>query len=356
VIRAIAAAGCLFAAILVALESWAEVLAHRDTPKGLEAAVRIQAKLGIPQSSVLERLAERRRWDLHDRDVTFLREAVRVNPRSTSARIRLGLAQESAGEHAAAERSLLEAARFDRQHLPAWTAANYYFRRDRHEEFWAWASLAAERTYDDFRPLLRLMDTVQAHPAAVLARIHAGRNQQALERAYMRYLVAERRLDDAEWIAARLAAEPFNRASIADLVDRDLHAGRIANALQLWNRIDSNLDPLRDRILTNGDFETRPSGVAFDWHLRSCEGATSRWSPRRVEFEFTGAQPDHCVLLEQTIPIAPGHHYTAIIDSAPRMLTGQLDGVSLRIVLSRTSGTVPFQGSVVIRSIRLQPY
>jgi Tfp pilus assembly protein PilF len=66
-----------------------------------------------------------------------------ARPRSSSAWIDTGLAAEEAGDYAGAERSLLEAARIDRQHLPAWSLANFYFRRGDPASFWPWARRAA---------------------------------------------------------------------------------------------------------------------------------------------------------------------------------------------------------------------
>lgn len=349
----LAAIGCFLATVLTALASWADVLANRDTSESLQAAAQIQAGLRVPNASVLERLAERRRWDLGDRDLSLLRETVRINPRLTSARIRLGLAQESARDFAAAERTLLALERYDRQHLSAWTLANYYFRRDQRERFWTWASRAAERTYDDFRPLLRLVDTIESSPSAALEHLHAGAKQQALGHSYLNYLIADGRLDDAEVVALRLPSDSQNRPRIADLVDRSIRAGRTYSALQLWNKIGGELDPIHDKIVTNGDFQTEPSGIGFDWKLSLCKGTTSRWSRGSMEFEFAGTQSDTCVLLEQTTPAAPGRRYYAIIDSTPPVLTAQHDA-SLRILLERAPGTLPFQGSIVIRSIRMQ--
>ena len=52
----------------------------------------------------------------------------RLNPRDSSAWMTLGLEAEQAGDVNRAAESLLRAEKVDRQYLPAWTAANFFFR------------------------------------------------------------------------------------------------------------------------------------------------------------------------------------------------------------------------------------
>ncbi|MEI9811408.1 MAG: hypothetical protein WDO18_01465 [Acidobacteriota bacterium] len=136
----------------------------------------------------------------------------RLHPRDTGISIRLGLELERAQRDPEAERVLLDAARLDHQHLPAWTLTNFYFRRQNTERFWFWARRTASLTYDDFRPLLRLTEHVDRDPLSVVARLG---NRPELLRAYLDLLIAEpRRIPDALKIAALLAAR-------CDRADRD---------------------------------------------------------------------------------------------------------------------------------------
>src|SRR5208282_3538262 len=57
-----------------------------------------------------------------------LRRAVALDPSDSLSWIELGLRVESDGDSAAAERYFLRAAEVDKQYLPKWTLANYYFR------------------------------------------------------------------------------------------------------------------------------------------------------------------------------------------------------------------------------------
>ena len=143
-----------------------------------------------------------------------LRAAVRLNPRLSSAWIALGLEAEASGNLGEAEMDLLHAARVDHLYLPAWTLANFYFRRGDVESFWPWARRAAKLTYDDYRPLLRTAGAVEASPGEVVARLEGG---PALLRAYLDVLIGERRWDAARDVASLLAArrDPADRDRLA---------------------------------------------------------------------------------------------------------------------------------------------
>jgi len=93
------------------------------------------------------------------------------SPRSSAAWIAEGLTAEEAGDLLHAERALHEASRIDRQYLPAWTLANFYFRRGDAGRFWPWARHAARMAYDDRAPLVRLAYELEPDPRKILDRL-----------------------------------------------------------------------------------------------------------------------------------------------------------------------------------------
>ena len=140
----------------------------------------------------------------------------RNSPPSSAAWIAAGLAAEESGDFAAAERDLLEAARIDHQYLPAWTLANFYFRRG-DAQFWPWARMAAGLAYDDLAPLLQLADAQESDAARLLDRLG---DSPRLHRAYLDYLIGKGHLESAQVVAARMAGEPGSGARLADLRKR----------------------------------------------------------------------------------------------------------------------------------------
>jgi len=168
--------------------------------------------------------------------LNLLREAIAADRRSVSAWIRAGLELEQAGKIADAEKALLEAAHLDRQLLPAWTLANFYFRQKNDTEFWKWGAHAAALTYDDYRPLLQLADLLEPDADALLARLNAG---PKLTRAYLDFLIGRQRLDAAQQAGRALLRfnDVADRQRIAGLADRQLAAGRTADAAELRNAL-----------------------------------------------------------------------------------------------------------------------
>jgi tetratricopeptide (TPR) repeat protein len=148
-----------------------------------------------------------------------LHAAVGLNPRLSSAWIQLGLDAEAEGNLPEAETDLLRAASVDRLYVPAWTLANFYFRRGDAAKFWPWAKRAADLTYDDYRPLLRLADALETSPPRVAARLGG---EAPLLRAYLDILINAHRLDSAREVAGLLAArhDPADRDRLAAFAER----------------------------------------------------------------------------------------------------------------------------------------
>ena len=137
--------------------------------------------------------------------------------RSSAALIDAGLLAEESGDYASAEHSLLEAARIDRQHLPAWSLANFYLRRGDAASFWTWARRAAALSYHEPTLLLRLCDELESRPAVVLERIG---DTPRIHRAYLDFLIGRNRLSDAQEVARRMHGEPGSEARLAALAAR----------------------------------------------------------------------------------------------------------------------------------------
>ena len=343
-------------AILPLLLGAAETLAREDTPAALERALVLEGWAG-PPAARLERLAGLAPL----RSIELRRRALRSHPRRASAWIALGLEYERSGDLEEAEGALLEAARVDRQLLPAWTLANYYFRRGDRAAFWTWAGRAAERTYDDFRPLLRLSQSMEPDPARALDALGSSAR---LERAYLDFLIGEQRLEQADAVARRMLARraPEDRRRLADLVTRQIRAGRAGAALELWNRLFVPLDAGRGPVLTNGDLGQAPTGIGFDWTLAETPGVTAEWSPGALMFTFSGAQADGFTLLEQAIPVAAGKSYRVWCDCPDdgrlqwewdRGAAGR-ELATLRLVYRRSAGVEPLRGRGTVRNIRLE--
>src|SRR5579864_707234 len=285
-----------FAASLAARLAGAEFVFERDTTDAAR-----WASLAVNNAAYYQRWA-----DLEPaRAGQALRGALSANPRAGAAWIELGLMAEHSGDWAEAARDLAQAAQVDRQYQPAWTLANFFFRRGDAAGFWPAAARAAALAYDDLRPLLELCDRMEPDAGISLARL--GRSPR-LERAYLDLLIGKKHLEAAQDVARLMLARPSpeNTARLTDFTERLIAAGRETPALEIWKGLGkfANLDPARGAVLTNGDFAAAPSGAGFDWRLIAHAGLLGRWNPSRMGFSFSGSEEEDCALLEQWAPLA----------------------------------------------------
>ena len=311
--------------LLASRLAYAEFLARRDTPEALQRAAAIDGPAA--PAAYFERLAELD--PAHES--AWLDAALRLNPRSSQDWITTGLAAERSGDLTEAESKLLKAAAIDRQYLPAWTLANFYFRHRRGTEFWTWARRAAELTYDDYRPLLLLAHELEPNVATALTQLGAD---LPLLRADLDYLVQRDRLDDAQQAARLLLARKtkIDTPRLTAFADVQVRAGRAHDALEIWNAVEPLLDPGRNAA-ANGDLTRSSSGLAFDWRLDRAAGVSSSLEAGSLTFRLSGQQPEWCVLLEQFVPIDPSRRYRLSFEdltsgfSGPLGLLWDLDGV-----------------------------
>jgi tetratricopeptide (TPR) repeat protein len=229
-----------------------------------------------------------------------LREAVRLNPRDSGAWIALGLEAEQAGHPKEAERCLAEAEKADRQYLPAWTSANFFFRRGDDPQFWRAAAHAAAMSYDDPAPLIALADRMEARAVKALDRLG---DTVRLERGYLHVLIGGARWSEAQEVAARLLArgDPQDLELLLALTDRLITAGEGDAARNVWNALRGDSEVAG---VTNGSFVTQPAGHGFDWTMTAPPRGSVKWDRGRVRF-WMG---DSGVLLNQWMLLAAGQY------------------------------------------------
>ncbi len=217
--------------------------------------------------------------------------AVKMNPLDSSAWMALGLTAEQAGDVNRASEYLLRAEKVDRQYLPAWTAANFFYRHANDTEFWRAAVQAAAMSYDDPAPLIDLVDHREARAVTALERLG---DTPRLERGYLRFLIGRSRWPEAQEVAAKLASRQDSEDGelLSSFSDCLIAAGQVEASLQL----------------TNGDFRMRPSGHGFDWRVTAAPGGAFRWEPGRLRFWLGSSTPDACSLLDQWVMFARGKY------------------------------------------------
>jgi tetratricopeptide (TPR) repeat protein len=238
-----------------------------------------------------------------------LRMALRWNPRDSTAWIALGLAAERDGDMDQAADCFLQAEKVDRQYLPAWTSANFFFRRSNDLQFWRTAARAAAMSYDDPAPLIELTDRRAPNAIDGLGRLG---DSARLERGYLHFLIGQGRWQEAVKIAARLCLlhDGSDRELMLNFVDRLIAANEGEAALATWNRLDRTAipDAAQRGALVNRRFQRQPSGHGFDWRVTEPPGGSVHWEPSKLEFLLAESTPDACTLLEQWVALDPGRY------------------------------------------------
>lgn len=238
-----------------------------------------------------------------------LRAAVQLNPRDSAAWMELGLAAEGHGDMEQAADCFLAAERVDRQYLPAWTSANFFFRRANDFQFWRAATRAAAMSYDDPAPLIDLADHREPNAIAALERMG---DSARLERGYLRFLIGQSRWREAEEVAGKLSprGDTADRELLLNFTDRLIGANQGGAALTTWNGLQQfpALDRATRGALVNPNFKRQPSGQGFDWRVTEPPRGSVHWEPSKLEFWLSGSTPDACRLLEQWIVLDPGRY------------------------------------------------
>ena len=171
-------------------------------------------------------------------------------------------------------------------------------------------------------------------------------------------------------------------------------------AIATWNMLCRRkllpyepLDPAAGPVVTNGTFGSKATGMGFDWRIRGFDGMkVSSGADTGLVLRFDGSQPEIFDVMEQPIPLHPGHRYrlTFTYQLAPETVNSGLhwrvDGTNsgliaasgvlrgtglrediltfttggenlafLRLGFIRTAGTVRWSGTATIRQVAIQP-
>ena len=280
----------------------ADHLFRRDTAQSVRAAIAL-----VPdQSKYYARLAQLE----PDRAEELLEKTLAINRYDSKAAIDLALIREARGDPAGAEKLLLEAFAVDRTYLTRWTLANYYFRHDDSASFWKWARKAAEMPAEDITPLFQLCWRVIPHARDITNKVLT--DDPATIRQLLGFLASKGEFQEAAAIAHHLTerGQPDpDRAILLSLVDKLIAGNDASEAQSVWQLLaDRRWIVAESTLPDNPSFGRPPLQAGFDWRLPSSPGLHSWPGPSGLEVEFSGKQPESCVIAEQIMPLSRGEH------------------------------------------------
>lgn len=278
-----------------------------------------------------------------------LERAVRLNPYFSDAWIEMGLGLEREGDWVRAEAALREAARVDKTFKPKWTLANYFYRRDRSEEFWSWIRAAAEMSYGDRTALFQLCWRASQDPEWIFAR--AIPPEHDIVAGYLAFLAGTGRYEAGIEAALRLlrlgsAADVPNLMAFCDLLlARPRHA---YGAVRIWNGMIERhwlpyerLDPSTGLAITNASFLTPPRHGGFDWRAIPGPGVRILWikSGHQLMVGLDGSQAEDADLLAQWLPLAASSGFELAVEAQSDDLGGE-SGLSWRLMDAATGESI----------------
>jgi tetratricopeptide (TPR) repeat protein len=250
----------------------------------------------------------------------LLASALQRNRWNAAGWIHLALLHEAEGDRPGAEAALLRAADVDATFLPKWSLANFYFRQNNTAQFWHWAEKATAVVPDDPTALFRLAWYIKPEARAIEDRLRI--HSPTVQAQFVNFLVSQGDPQSVSDAASRLAAmspRGDSRDTLLQACDWLLAQRRPDLALRLWklSAQQSGYPPSQgDSPVTNADFSHPTLAHGFDWRLSPVEGVTSAWNDasRSLEFEFSGNQAEHLVLMTEIVPLRPGTSYALAVD------------------------------------------
>jgi tetratricopeptide (TPR) repeat protein len=320
----------------------ADWLASTGRPEEFERATRIDPN----DEEVLARSAIFRsnNGDLSPVVDEELHRAVSLNPLDSDVLIALGLREELRGNDAQAETWLTRAAAVDHQFKPAGTLANYYYRANRPDKFWAMIErcLRLEPFGFDPTPVFDLAWNETGDSKKILDLIPRGGSRPG---QYLNYLIHTGRVDAAFeiWPAALAAARstvPPSGAALAGFPDFLEQKDRIPEAVRAWNQLVDGgaiasglLDPEAGHSIADPDFRFPLLDRVFGWHAASDTGVAVSAAAGSLRFELDGNEPESVRLLYTVAPVLPGRRYRLVWTSDGTGLHSPSDpGFAFRIV------------------------
>lgn len=280
--RLVACAVCLLAAVAAIRRGWAEVLFSWPTRGRIEQAIRLDPGNAFHHVA-LGRILE----EGGDDPRPALRDALFRLPADALLWVRLGLAEEAAGNTAEAERLLLRAAKHSRKHDVRWTLANFYFRQGKEAEFVHWARETLLMAYGDSTPLFDLAAGLLAAGTRIRTEVLPP-DRRPVWIQYAFWSAGRKDWVEAEAGAAYLGGpkEDAERATLASLAEVLLASYRNEAALELWQRLG------------------RRGVASMEWRTQAHKGVSTVTfaSDRRWRVNLTGDQPERCELLVRLVP------------------------------------------------------
>jgi len=205
-------------------------------------------------------------------------------------------------------------------------AANFYSStQDRERELEQAASILKESALYDSQIFYRYGE--EKIPVAEVLSKGLPKDQRAAQ-SYLHYLMQLKNVADAMTVWDWVLSEHFgDDRLVREYMDFLLRDHRYESAAQAWARYLGNRRNgyMESNWLYNGDFESEPSGVAFDWRIESLnddvvvtlDSSVAHTGLRSLKIQFGGKENVNYSHTSQTAFVRPGRYrFTAFVRTA----------------------------------------
>jgi hypothetical protein len=183
-------------------------------------------------------------------------------------------------------------------------------------KFQHWAKLALEMAWGDALPLFQMADQL-GMPLDEIRRTMLPDRAPVLA-AFIAECVRRKGFEEAARTARRLIeiGTSDDSRTILYAADSLFQAGHLQDAVDVWNRaVAARWVPhsaiSANALITNPKFSLDFLPGGFDWKQPVIDGVVF-WrlgSPRGLEIELSGREPESCTLLAVPLPVEPHHTY-----------------------------------------------
>ena len=375
--------------------AWADGLVYLNTPASVARAVELEPG----NASYRGLLAEHDESGGKDPKPALL-IATRLSPLESRYWERIAFRQEMERDYGRAEESLLHAAETDHLFAPRWALANYYLRRGNTEKFWVWITKSLEVAPPEPEAIFQMAWGVTQDGGKIRSLLPPGR---ALLQRYLSWLVNNRMVEAAKGPALEISPHAMAEDLPALLAYCEQAANvDVRSALLVWNALCTRhllpypaISPGQGQVVTDPTFQSAGTGGGFSWELARQPGLSVYLAGARdgAIVELRGRQAERSMLLQQRVPVfaksryklsweyrvtgnrgPTGLHWEIVDQTTDRNIlegAAPLGGTEFRtdeavfesrsdmaprlsLIYRREPGMVPWEGTLYLRSVRME--
>ncbi|MGH9449237.1 MAG: hypothetical protein ACRD11_01730 [Terriglobia bacterium] len=332
----------IFLSLWVTRDYLATVIAGKGTVENLRTAVRIDPG----DAAYPLRLGRLYQYTVLNAEpglaIKNLTSSIQLNAYEPQAWLDLGAALEFQGDAIRAEECMRRADTLaPRTPSFQWAIGNFFLLHNSTSEAFRHFRmvLAGDPAYDG--PIFSTAWKASGDARAIFAGLIP--DDASAEVRYLDYLIATRRLDDAQPVWNRLvqSGQKFTAIDVSSYIDALIGAHQSDEAYKVWGALrDKGLIPATyestaQNLVENGDFEDPLLGMGFDWRVVALPGvytglddSTFHSPSKSLLIQFPGNQNMDYHNVYQFVPVLPNRRYHLLAymktqgittDSGPRL-------------------------------------